>query len=57
MLLPNHELYSHVCQMRDTDRLTFRSIGARLGISYQAAWQLYQRAMRPPRLQRSKRYQ
>jgi hypothetical protein len=55
MPMPNHELHMHVRLMRDTECLTFATIGVRLGISLQAAWQLYQRATRTPRLHRFKR--
>jgi len=56
MPIPNHDLHTHVRQMRDAERLTFGTIGKRLGISHQAAWQLYQRATRPPRPRRPKRH-
>jgi transcriptional regulator with XRE-family HTH domain len=51
----NHDLYTRVRQLRDSERLTFRAIGEHLGISHQAAWQLYQRATQPPRPRRPKR--
>ncbi len=51
----NHNRYTCVRQLHDIEPLTFRAIGNQLGISHQAAWQLYQRATRPPHPRRPKR--